>query len=54
MGKLCDALHSKRRRFDSKSLHKSACNKCTLLLDNKRYIDANSDAPDNAISGNEP
>ena len=28
-------------------------NTCTLLLDNEKYVDANLDAPDNAISGNE-
>ena len=31
----------------------SVYNTCTLLLNNK-YVDANSDASDNAISGNEP
>ena len=29
-------------------------NTFTLLLDNEKYLDANWDAPDNAISGNEP
>ena len=32
----------------------SVYNTCTLLLDNEKYVDANLDAPDNAISGNEP
>ena len=31
----------------------SVYNTCTLLL-NEKYVDANLDAPDNAISGNEP
>ena len=32
----------------------SVYNTCTLLLKNERYVDANLDAPDNVISGNEP
>ena len=32
----------------------SVYNTCTLLLNNIRYVDANSDASDNALSGNEP
>ena len=31
----------------------SVYNTCTLLL-NEKYVNANLDAPDNAISGNEP
>ena len=27
---------------------------CTLLFNNEKYVNANLDAPDNAISGNEP
>ena len=27
---------------------------CTLLFYNEKYVDANLDAPDNVISGNEP
>ena len=29
-------------------------NTCTRLLNSEKYVDANLDAPDNAISGNEP
>ena len=29
-------------------------NTCTLLSNNVRYVDNNLDAPDNAISSNEP
>ena len=29
-------------------------NTCTRLLNDEKYVDANLDAPDNAISGNEP
>ena len=32
----------------------SVYNTLTLLLNNEKYVDANLDAPDNAISGNEP
>ena len=32
----------------------SVYNTCTLLWNNVNYVDANLDAPDNAISGNEP
>ena len=33
----------------------SVYNTCTLLFNNKKYnVDANLDAPDNAISGNGP
>ena len=32
----------------------SVYNTCTLLLNNEKYVDANLDATDNAISGNEP
>ena len=32
----------------------SVYNTCTLILDNEQYVDANLDAPDSAISGNEP
>ena len=32
----------------------SVYNTCTLLWNNVKYVDANLDAPDNAISGNEP
>ena len=35
-------------------LHISVYNTCTLLFNNKKYVDANLDAPVNAISGNEP
>ena len=36
------------------SVHNSVYNTCTLLLKNDKCVDANLDAPDNAISGNEP
>ena len=40
------------------TLRRSNCipvyNACTLLYNNEKYVDANLDAPDNAISGNEP
>ena len=29
-------------------------NTCTLLSNNEKYVDANLDAPDNAILGNKP
>ena len=32
----------------------SVYNTCTLLYNNVKYVDANLDAPDNAISGIEP
>ena len=32
----------------------SVYNTCTLLQNNAKHVDANLDAPDNAISGNEP
>ena len=32
----------------------SVYNTCTLLLINEKYVDANLDASDNVISGNEP
>ena len=37
-----------------KSIRISVYNTCRLLLNNGKYVDANLDAPDNAISGNEP
>ena len=33
--------------------HISVYNTWTLLPNNEKYVDANLDAPDNAISGNE-
>ena len=41
-------------RPNRRTLSISVYNTCTLLLNNEKYIDANLDAPDNAISGNEP
>ena len=35
-------------------LHISVYNTCALLWNNVKYVDVNLDAPDNAISGNEP
>ena len=44
------------KRFDfSAFLLFSVYNTCTLLLNHRRYnVDANLDASDNVISGNEP
>ena len=36
-----------------KLLNNPVCNTCTLLYNNAKYVDANLDAPDNAISDNE-
>ena len=29
-------------------------NTCRILLNNEKYVDANLEAPDNAVAGNEP